>query len=276
MITVKQGDKLPTVAVVQMLLNARRDNPIIVDGDFGSITQKAVRDFQRMTDCSAITGRVDIATWHRLNQGINMAIEDVIDVTDPLLLQDLRALESFHCSIIVMGGMTNAVEQAISLIVSKVAKGSLVLLRFNGHGNNGRQVVGAGRGWIDMFGTPKPVDPRKIKPEQATAIQLMMDYSLISYKGLKFIKDFLARLKPCFSPYGSIEFHGCSIAGGSDGKPFLKEVSQIVGVPATGSLTKQHVGKVGHFEGITFTGCPDGISLEDWSANLPELNMSLP
>jgi hypothetical protein len=276
MINVRLGDQLPTVATVQTLLNARRNTPILVDGSFGPITQNAVRDFQRMTQCSIISGRVDNATWHRLNQGMNLAVEDVIDITDPLLLQDLKALQSFRCSITVMGGMSNAVEQAISLIVNKVPQGSLVLLRFNGHGNNGRQVVGAGRGWVDMFGTPQPHDPRKIKPWQATAIQQIKDYSLISLKGLRYIKDFLSLLKPCFSPYGSIEFHGCSIAGGVDGKPFLKSVSQIVGVPAVGSLIKQHTGNVGRFEGTTFTGCPNDISLKEWSANLPILNMSLP
>jgi hypothetical protein len=276
MINVRIGDQLPTVAIVQILLNARRDKPIVVDGAFGSKTQRAVRDFQRKTGCSTVSGHVDNATWKRLNQGMNLGVEDVIDVTDPLLLTDLKALQSFNSSITVMGGSSNAVEGAITLIVHKAHNGSLVLLRFNGHGNHGRQVVGAGRGWVDMFGTPKPKDPKKITPYQASAIQDMMNYSLISYKGLKYIKDYLARLKPCFSPYGSIEFHGCSIAGGADGKPFLRAISQIVGVPATGSFTKQHTGHVGRFEGTTFTGCPNEISLEDWAASLPELNMSLP
>jgi Putative peptidoglycan binding domain len=276
MINLRIGDHLPTVATVQILLNARRNNHIVVDGDFGSITYNAVKDFQRMTGCSSVSGRVDPATWNRLNLGMNLATEDIIDITDPLLLKDLDELQRLKCSTIAVGGMSNAVEQVINLIVNKIPNGSLLVLRFNGHGNHGRQVVGAGRGWVDMFGTPMPIDPRKIKPWEATAIQQIKDYSLISYRGLKYIKNYLIRLKPCFSPYGSIEFHGCSIAGGADGKPFLKAVSQIVGVPAVGAAAKQYVGHVGRFDGMTFTGCPNDLTLKDWAANLPKLNKSLP
>ena len=278
MITVQLGDRLPTVATVQRLLNARRDTAILVDGAFGPITQNAVRDFQRMTHCSTVNGRVDNATWNRLNQGMNFTVHDVIDITDPELLLDLGVIERYNDHPIVFGGMSNAVEQMVNLVISRTPNGSLVLLRFDGHGNQGIQVIGVGRGWIDIFGTQRPHNERNIPDAQIELYRNTIRYSSVSgsQKNLRYVRDFLSRLRPCFSPYGSIEFHGCRIALGAEGRSFMQEVSDIVGVPATGSLISQDVGTVQRFMGTTFTGCPNGVSLKDWSGSLPELNVSLP
>ena len=278
MITVQLGDRLPTVATVQRLLNARRDTTILVDGAFGPITQNAVRDFQRMTHCTTINGRVDNATWNRLNQGMNFTVHDVIDITDPELLPDLRVIERYNNNPIVIGGMSNAVEQMVSSVISRTPYGSLVLLRFDGHGNNGIQVIGAGRGWVDIFGIPVPRNKHNVSASQIELYKNTIGYSSIggSRRNLRNIQDFLARLRPYFSPYGSVEFHGCHVAGGSEGRSFMRDVSDIVGVPATGSLISQDVGTVQRFMGTTFTGCPNGVSLKDWSGSLPELNVSLP
>ena len=277
MITVQQGDHLPTVSCIQILLNARRETPILVDGAFGPITRHAVMDFQRMANLT-INGRVDNATWSRLNQGMSFTVQDVIDLADPELLIDLHAIERYNNSPIAIGGMSNAVEQIINLVVNSTPKGSLVLLRFDGHGKSGLQSTGIGRGSIDIFGTRMPKNKQLIPAPKFEIFLNTYKYSSISgsKKGLRFIKDFLARLRPCFSPYGSVEFHGCHVAEGAEGKSFMREVSDIVGVPSTGAFSSQPIGTVQRFVGSTFTGCPNGLSLRDWSSNLPELNMSLP
>jgi hypothetical protein len=287
MITVQRGDYLPTVAAVQVLLNARRDIAIPVDGAFGPITQNAVCDFQRMTNCSPVTGRVNNATWNRLNQGVNFIVHDAIDIADPVLLTDLDVIRAYNNHSIVIGGMSNSVEQIINTIIRSTVRGTLILVRFDGHGRSGEQFAGFGLTSIvltAMFGASVPRNPaetnRRYGVDNANSLRQLftntITYSIISRESLAAIREFLSRLRPYFSPYGSIEFHGCRVARGAQGRHFMYEVSDIVGVPASGGLVSQSVGTVQSFEGATFTGCPNGLSLREWATNLPGLNTSLP
>jgi murein L,D-transpeptidase YcbB/YkuD len=60
----RQGDKEHPVRTLQFLLRARR-HPVTVDGIFGPLTDKAVRDFQREKGL-AVDGIVGPNTWSRL------------------------------------------------------------------------------------------------------------------------------------------------------------------------------------------------------------------
>jgi peptidoglycan hydrolase-like protein with peptidoglycan-binding domain len=275
MLDIRIGDFLPTVAVVQTLLNARLEmsTPITVDGAFGISTENAVKNFQRKTNCSDIDGIVGTATWNRLSQGMGFTVKDVIDVTDPDLAYDEVITRKYNPNPIIIGGMSNAVEHVINLIVNSTPNGSLLLIRFDGHGNAGVQGVGIGTTDIVLtaiYGKNKPSNMKDIDERNTELFRNTIIFSTISVKNLKF----LARLRPCFSPYGSIEFHGCEVAKYEKGRSFMKEVSKITGVPASGSLYTQQVGQIRRFIGQTYTGCPNGLSLKEWSAALPSINMS--
>lgn len=63
----KRGDTGPRVAVVQARLDALPYIKVAVDSDFGSFTEKAVRQFQKRENLE-ITGVVNKLTWDRLEQ----------------------------------------------------------------------------------------------------------------------------------------------------------------------------------------------------------------
>jgi peptidoglycan hydrolase-like protein with peptidoglycan-binding domain len=273
MIELQERDNLPTVAVVQTLLNNKLSLSIPVDGDFGSITKKTIQEYQKTTKCSNPSGNIDFLTWNRLALGMNFKVHDVIDVTDPKFLDDVKNISKYNPHPFVIGGMSNGVEALINMIVNSTAKGSMVLLRFDGHGGDGVQGVSFGRGWVDVFGVTKPAKPSE---ESIQLFKQTVRYSTINLNDLFLIYDILARLKPCFSPYGSIEFHGCHVAGGVKGKKFIQMVSNIVKVPVTGSLISQSFSASQRFEGPVITACPNGLSLKDWSRNLPEINICIP
>ena len=61
-ITVRRGSTGEAVKGVQVRMNLRQADPIAVDGDFGSLTEQAVRDFQR-SQAIEIDGIVGPITW---------------------------------------------------------------------------------------------------------------------------------------------------------------------------------------------------------------------
>ena len=63
-ITVRPGSTGEAVKGVQVRMNLRQADPIAVDGDFGPITEQAVREFQRSQDIE-IDGVVGPITWRR-------------------------------------------------------------------------------------------------------------------------------------------------------------------------------------------------------------------
>jgi peptidoglycan hydrolase-like protein with peptidoglycan-binding domain len=141
MILLKQGDQLPIVATVQLMLNSRLSerSPLKVDGIFGPKTKEAVIAFQKRD------GQVDSSTWARLTEHTRLQVRDIVDVSDPLLLQSHQILTEIGSAPISIGPSSNAVGfLAPSIVSSGVKPGMLALLRFHGHGNSGIQVVGYG------------------------------------------------------------------------------------------------------------------------------------
>lgn len=275
MIALQNGDKLPIVAIVQGLLNTRVNHSIEVDGIFGSQTENAVKQFQISTKCSSPTGKVDDLTLNRLKLSLDLSIVDVIDICHPQVLQILELDMIHNKRPMALGCMSNAVNPIINRIIFENKPGSVVLLRFVGHGSQAVQAVGLGRGWQETFGTNKKL---KLNADQQEMYKNVFRYSSISGSkgGLRYIKESLTRLVSIFSPYGSIEFRGCNIANGSGGREFIDEVAEITGVPVTAGLGGQSMKKMPRFTGQTYSAFPGRSNLHNWSAKLPAFNMSLP
>src|SRR5690606_19601761 len=173
----EHGNILPIVGVVQVLLT-RAGNAATADGHFGPRTREAVRSFQRDHRPLGVDGVVSVQTWPRLvDREPGFTVLDCIDVGDPSLYE----LEVGHArrhggNPIVVGGMCNGVDQAISMICGAAPAGSVSLLRFHGHGASGGAGLGAGDWSIGDHGNI--VDTRS--------------------------REIFRRLRPLFSPYRRI------------------------------------------------------------------------
>lgn len=245
----RQGDKLPAVAAAQALLK-RQGSRIRVDGDYGNATAAAVMAFQREKRIG-VDGAVGRETWPRLRGPTEMPILDCIDVWDPSLWQlEQGSLTRSGAQPIVLGGMCNGIEQAVTMIASRAR--NLFLLRFHGHGNAGAAGVSDGHGEIE-------------------------DHSTFRYD--RATQDAMRRLRGCFGPFGCIQFMHCSTGSGQRGERFLRLIADTVGVPASGAHRDQLGGDLRttvRYEGAVRTVCPGGVPLSVWASGLPDLpGMSL-
>lgn len=289
MIHLRQHDSTPTVAACQAILNAHRASPtpLVVDGSFGPRTREAVQRFQASVGVPA-NGEINPATWQRLSVNARLHVRDILDITDPLLHQERPILRDAGARVIEFGGGSNAVAWVVPAIAgSGVEPGRLLLLRFQGHGNRGSQVVGYGTGCHVLFDavrrTPGQMpDLHRCAPDQldwtgrdraqeVAAVMDVMSRSGISNRSLS-LPDVVAALRPLrnyFSRYGSIEFHGCQVGRGTEGISFLRQITRILGVPASAAQRRQHVDNCIRFEGPVTTVYPDGASLREWASSLP-------
>src|SRR5215468_8727224 len=141
-----QGDSLPMVGVLQLLLN-RFDANLKVDGEFGLRTLAAVKAFQREQHLKQ-DGIVGKDTWEELTDGVSLPIADAIDVWDDTFYkQDATDVRNVGGNPLVIGGACNGVEQMVSLICN--AASDVFLLRFHGHGGPGVASVAFGHGELD-------------------------------------------------------------------------------------------------------------------------------
>ena len=242
---VQQGDKLPAVAVSQMLLN-RTGASLTVDGDFGRLTKAAVSHFQREHPPLVIDGGIGQHTWPRLATGERLQIIDCIDVFDPELFDIDKFIRGAGGHPLLIGGMCNGIEEAVTEIV-RTAR-DLFLLRFHGHGAPGVAGVSDGHGKIS--------DRSAFSDEPAT-------------------RRALARLRGCFGPYGCIQFMHCKTAQGIRGTEFLQMVASTTGVPASAGISWQWGGSLRanmRFNGLTRTICPGTTSISGWAAGLPRFS----
>jgi hypothetical protein len=257
------GDNLPSVGVLQKLLN-RAGAKMDCDGIFGPKTLAAVQHFQRARHLAA-DGIVGKDTWPRLTEGLDLPIVDCVDVFDSFQREELlkanktkqaaEMADSYNTEVadlravggnpFVLGGMSNGVEQAVTLICS--AARNTFLLRFHSHGYPGSAGVSAGSG-----------GPNEL--------------NRINVKSLPALHSVIARLKPTFGPYGAVQFMSCETGRGPQGRQMLDTVASILGVPATGGVNTQYAGgtKTFRFEGPTYTGVPNGQSLKKWCRALPD------
>ena len=244
----EQGNVLPIVAVVQSLL-ARTGYATTPDGNFGPKTRKAVCDFQRDHPPLAVDGSVSVQTWPRLvERDPGFTVLDCIDVDDGFM-GEVNHARRYGGNPLVIGGMSNGVEQAISLIRAAAVGGSVSLLRFHGHGSPGGAGIGAGQWEHGDHGNI--LGPGRIAD----------------------IGSLFGRLRGLFSPYGCIQFMHCSTGSGPSGTSVLQAVANATGVPATAAIRVQLGGgsTTFRYEGPTKTAIPGGGTLKSWAAGLPPL-----
>jgi hypothetical protein len=257
----KRGDRLPTVGVLQLLLN-RAGNSLKVDGVFGPRTQAAMTGFQRKRKLPH-TGATDKQTWDRLFHEDRLPLIDLVDVfhdsyngreNPPNIgLYEAQAREIVNSggSPIYLGGMSNGLVQ-----MGEQLRGAsqILLLRIVGHGGPGVQAISMGKGgWIEPVGRR---DVRHLFPHQTTSINMGN------------IMMLPPSLRGIFGPWGSLELHGCHVAQGIKGRDFVRKLADTVGVPVTAGTGSQESGM--RFLGPTYTAVPGEGTLERWCAGLPQ------
>ena len=233
MIILRNGDRLPTVAVLQSYLNQQPSTrPLLaVDGAFGPKTRAAVRQFQvaaRLTP----SGVVDWEVWKRV-VGSEWQIIDWVDHSTPAGETD--DLKPYAQTLLESFGMSKGGQQLLARIQAAGRAGQVVLLRFHGHGGAGHMRLAGGVG----------VDHRQ---------------------GERMFSAFRP-LRPMFAPFGSIELHGCRLGAGAHGRSLLAGIAGAAGVPASGGIQYQYGGGATtfRFEGPTVTYCPCYEPLRAWS-----------
>ncbi len=244
-----KGDKLPAVAVAQMLLN-RNGASLSVDGDFGNNTKSAVRQFQsqKLLGSDGVIGR---QTWPRLVAHDQLQIIDCIDVFDPdLFTSEANDIRGSGGNPILIGGMCNGITQAIREI--RTAARGAFLVRFHGHGISGVAGASDGHGHFE--------DNSSFQNDTAS-------------------RTVLSQLRGSFGRCGCIQFMHCETAAGRAGANFLRMVATTTGVPASAAVRLQYAGSLKEtlrYEGPTRTFCPGNASLKTWGQRLPILtNMSV-
>jgi len=251
----REGNQLPAVGVMQKLLN-RTGATLTPDGIFGLRTKAAVQQFQKPRGLG-VDGIVGQNTWPRLVGGANnLNIIDCIDVFDPSLLNlEARDIRRTGGNPILIGGMSNGVEQAVSDICRATSLGSVFVLRFHGHGSPGSAGVSDGQGGI--------------AGEHRSSIHT---------GNLPQLRPILGRLRFIFGPYGCVQFMHCSTGRGTSGRLLLSGIANELGVPVTAAVLDQFGGGLTtfRFEGPTFTAIPGGGSLREWCRRLPDFSQMTP
>lgn len=244
----RRGDKNPGVGVLQKLLNANGAH-LDVDGEFGQLTEKAVKTFQR-SNRLGVDGIVGRDTWPKLAADQDVKIVDCVDVFDKSL-SDLEATDIGNVGghPLVIGGACNGVEGIVNMILGNVASGSVFLLRFHGHGAPGVAGISFGQGGVG-FGEHADIDNANFED----------------------IRPALSRLRPIFGPYGNLQFMHCETGNGAKGKALLQKVADTVGVPATAAVHIQYGGGTNtfRFEGPTQSAFPGGNNLRTWCMARPD------
>lgn len=285
MLDLRRGDRAPIVAACQALLNAHAmpGGLLDVDGVYGGRTEHAVRGFQGRVGLSP-TGDLDPDTWSALSGGGDLRVFDTVDVFDPTLHESRAVLESYGARPSIVGGMCNGVGALRSRMrIEGVSNGKLVLLRFHGHGNRGVQAVAYGTSVQLVFevirGEPMPSshavpNPDSVPPEQLMVMALETAYSGLSLRSIESFPEvaaYVRGLAPFFHRFGSIEFHGCQVGGGTKGRMFLRRMADLVGVPAVAAQQRQLTGNAVRYSGPVEIAVPGGGSLEGWARSLPEV-----
>jgi len=256
MITLRRGDRLPTVAVLQSYLNQVPSTAeyLSVDGIFGRYTAGAVERF-RSANRLGRSEIVDYEVWRRV-VGAEWQIIDSVDRTDHdsrrHAILDHEDLAPYGQTVLEQFGLSQGAPVVLSTIHSRARIGQVVLLRFHGHGGPGEMIVSSGR----SGNRGSSFDHR---------------YGAGFFEALRV-------LRPIFASFGSVEMHGCRVGQGAAGRALLSGMANALGVPVTGALRSQLGGgrTTFKFEGPTVTICPGGESLPNWSRRVGTVSMPRP
>ena len=258
MILLRGGDQGPLVLTVQLLLCVHRDRPIGRDGLYGPETQRAVRDFQR-SQTLAVDGTAGPETWSALTDRTNFRVVNAVDVMDPLLLRKNVPSDLIDVggNPVLTGGMSGGVRAVVDGVAARCSgAGSLLLLRFIGHGSKGLMGVSTGiGGYYDEKGQP-------------VSFRSAQNQASITTKNLGTVGPILRRLRYYLSPAGCVELHGCGVAQQADGALLLQRLTDLWTVPVSAGLGSQRVGglsKTLRMEGRVVTRYPGAGGLEGWS-----------
>jgi hypothetical protein len=245
-VTVKQGDHLPSVALAQARLVENGAADLLVDGIFGPRTAVAVAAFQGREKLP-VTNCVDQLTWASLIKNVPMAVVDVIDAAEIVVLEeDEPYLRDGHSHVMVNYGMSRGAMAIVERLVASEAPHSVALLRFHGHGNPGAMHVSGG--WV------AGAIASSFRAQQFRNPEAVAAYS---------------RLGGIMKSYGSIELHGCNVAAGSRGHQLLSGMAGACAVPVTAGLgTQNGAQKANRFEGPVHTELPLGVSLKTWASRV--------
>jgi hypothetical protein len=243
----------------------RKGADLVPDGIFGPKTQQAAVDFQERVHAGDLKGLAGEDTWPKLLQNTEVTIVDAVDVTDPMLETDADVWEKYGSHPLRTGGMCNGLESVIQRIIAQAnGPDSIGLLRFDGHGNHGHW-------WTISVG--EVVDLAKENSQEYKAVAKEWH----SYIDTKHVDDLAAVLQPLkhyLAPYGSVEHHGCSI-GGPNGRPLVRKLANLFGVPVTAGVGLQSVtpdpNVALRFDGPTFTAYPNNGTLRSWSRAVAQL-----
>lgn len=242
------GDVLPSVTTAQILMRRHRPQTLITsDGHFGPKTGNAVWKFQdhHTLRRDQIVGPI---TWHKLEDVSRLRTIDMVDGTDPSLVQmEAADLRKAGFDPIVLFGMSNGLEVAMNEIAARGGNGQTMLLRFHGHGNNGLQNVTGG----EINGAPH--------------------LAAISLSNFGQIEHLLIRIKRIFAEFGAVQLLGCDVGGGK-GTALVERLAQTWGVPVTAGIHTQFGGgrATFHFEGATVSKFPGGATLKGWSSAMEQ------
>lgn len=226
-VELRRDDRLPIVAYAQWLLGqhpavGRESLPI--DGLFGPQTERAVLLAQQ-AESFPTTGRIAEPLWSALRRVVadqTICVESIgigsvsprwsVNGFDPDVLADRNHLDDHdpHTAVVIQGGASMGLPRAIDRILARPHR-RCVLLRFHGHGAPGFMVVSA----------------------DGTAGSAFDLHESEGYRRE------LARLRPLFGRFGSIELHGCRVASGDRGHRSLRMLAEEARVPVTAAYQRQ-------------------------------------
>lgn len=257
----RKGDRLPTVGVLQVLLNrGLAGAPLAKDGVFGTNTKSAVQAFQRPRGLRP-DGVVGERSWPRLAAGTGFTIIDAIDITDPSV-QETEGDDLIFTGArpTMVGHMCNGIGQVMQHLTARMSSTAhVVLLRFYGHGSP------AGMGISDGAGSVR-IGNRRVYLEDE-------DMSALTPGTVAAGESILRQLTPYFGRYSSVELHGCRVAMGAQGRRLVQDLADIWGVPVSAATRTQYAGGSAtfRFEGPVHTAFAGGHNLRSWSRGLADM-----
>ncbi len=256
MLEVKLGERSARVVALQILLNRYTTNtPLLVtDGTFGNLTKAAVNVFRdRVMRVSGPDGVADPAMWRFLLARARLQVIDSIDVTDPMLLDNVVPEVSKWTDPVVIGGMSNGARQLVTEVQARVhGERSLLMLRLHGHGAPGLVALSHGS--------------RRIMP----GIDPFLAQSVISTNIMPVLMPLLRQLAPLMHNMGFIELHSCRVGEGAAGGIFVRQFAELMQAPVRAALSIQPAFQVFTLVGNTFTGIPGGGTLAEWGMSRSE------
>lgn len=285
MLWLQRGDKVPTVAMVQSVLNqapGKKAN-LKVDGHFGKATYNRVVDFQKWREIGD-DGVVGPKTWQYLSTFSNYQVIDVIDG-----MPDKSFLDIAHDTLLRVGSnaimtvyLENAAKNLITKIRKRVASSSrkIGLLRIFGHGKKGTQALSIGvGGYYDVRGGTLLAGTGEIRGGRRVPVPYgVQEGRGLSYKKMEDALKFMREIKPFFGSLGSLELHGCKVAEGQIGKSFVGRLSLMLQSPVSAQIGKSKVGASSdpkyrawaskltlRLENPYFTFYPWGLDLKSWA-----------